>query len=239
MKPIILSLVTGLLLFVFLEGVKRFAKKNINKKPFFSSIIRFMPLIELVTWVIFVIWVIHLFFVKNPYLPVVYLIAILILTTFLSLLLLRDYFAGILIKIRFKIREGQHFETEAISGIVQKANRLYMEIRTDNGYEYKVPYSKIDQGSIRSNLRQTGENETSLSFAITKNIPWEEIQQIILEVVLNSPWSSYKKVPVIKKTEEKNDVIQLEIMYKANGETKHKQFLKDSLKAKFGKDWIG
>ncbi len=239
MKPIIISLVTGLLLFVFLEGIKRFAKKNINKNPFYSSVIRFMPLLELAIWVTFAIWVIHLFFIKNPYLPVLYLIAILILVTFSSLLLLRDYFAGILIKIRFKIREGQYFETEAISGIIQKAGRLYMEIRTDSGYDFKMPYAKIDQSAIRSNFRQSGENEASISFAVAKNIPWEEIRQIILETVLNSPWSSYKKIPLIKKIEEKNDIIQLEIMYKANGETKHKQFLTESLKAKFGKDWVG
>jgi len=179
---------------------------------------RYFPLVEMVFWALFIFWSCDVLFNGSPFYPYLIFLLIVLVVVFFSWFFLRDYIAGIQLKSRYNFAAGQSFKSSRVSGVVKKNRLLYLEVKADNGSDFRIPYSKIDQSSIEMNIQEKTGGESIIKVWLSQN--WDEAiaTKKIAELVLNSPWSSHKSHPIIYVREAENELKCYEISCITHGD---------------------
>ena len=204
---IVLSL--ALLTFNFsLRSVK--GKLNIHSR-LTGKIFRFLPVMELLLWTIFVLWSSNYLFADTS---VQYIANFLLLTLCFVLVFwffIKDYISGIQIKTRFNLAPGKSFKSKQGKGIIRKVGILLLEIKTENGSNIKIPFSQIDQKTVELNFEEKRGGESTFKIELDSKITETVAMQKITQLVINSPWTSYKSAPTIKVKQSHPDKKTYEI----------------------------
>lgn len=205
-----------------------------SKSGIFGTISRYFQLLELAFWTAFVFWVCGILFSTSPYLEYInYLLFTAVVVLFVWFFM-RDYIAGIQLKSRYNFFNGQAFKSTQITGVIRKTSLLYIEIKGENGSDFRIPYSQIEQKSIELNVQEKSGGENLIVVALDQNLNEEDTIQKIIELVVNSPWSSHKSSPMINVQEPENGLKTYEISCIINGEHSAKR-LKELIEKEVGK----
>jgi hypothetical protein len=183
-----------------------------------SIVNRYFPLVELAFWALFVFWSSYILFSDSLFYTYLIFLLIALVVVLFSWFFLRDYVAGIQLKSRYNFSAGQSFKTSQVSGVVKKNRLLYLEVKADNGSDFRIPYSKIDQSSIELNIQEKSGGESIVKVWLDQK--WDEDIAVkkIVELVLNSPWSSHKSHPEIHVQEAEKGVKCYEISCMTHGD---------------------
>lgn len=196
MKIIILVILGSLLAaatYSFRKGKGRLKKKN----RIFGHIIQWMPILEMLIWAAFIAWAAGYLFADTSMQFTINFLLITLVLVLVSWYLLRDYIAGIQIKSRFRLATGQYFKSAQGSGLLRHVGVLLLEIKTESGCFAKVPYAQIDQKTIEINFEEKLGGEVAFKIVLPNKFDERQVRQKIISLILNSPWSSYKSLPVI------------------------------------------
>jgi hypothetical protein len=198
------KIIPVIILFALLLTVNFFLRKSKSRMKYKPGIIdritRLFPLLEMLFWAAFFIWAFNYIF-KNS--DVQYFVNILLITLCFVLIFwffIKDYFYGIQIRSRFSPDPGKNFKSDQGKGIIRKVGLLTLELKTENGSTVKVPYSQIDQKSVELNFEEKRGGESTFKVDLNAKQDEETLKQKITQLIINSPWSSYKSMPVIKVT---------------------------------------
>ena len=165
---------------------------------------RYFPLFEMTFWGLFIFWISSVLFSDSSFYTYLIIILIILVLILFFLYFLKDYVAGIQLKSRYNFSTGQSFKSGQISGIVKKSRLLYLEIKGDNESDFKIPYAKIEQSSIELNIQEKSGGESIIKVWIDQRLDKVHTAKKIVEMVLNSPWSSTKSTPqvLVQETEK-------------------------------------
>ncbi len=213
---LVLFFVVNLLLRKVLSGIR-------SKAVFFGYLHRYLPVLEFVFWTGFVIWAANVLFGNSSF---HYYINFLIITLgfiAFSWFFMRDYISGVQIKSRFSLTEGQSFKSSQVQGVIKKMGLLFMELKAENGSEFKVPYAQLDQKSIELNFQEKSGGESTFQVRLDKKLNEPETLQKITELIINAPWGSHKSIPVIRVSESEDSYNYYDITCKTIGENGAKQ----------------
>lgn len=141
---------------------------------------------------------------------------------------LRDYVAGIQLKSRFSLSPGKQLSAEKLSGTISRMGLLYMDVKSEDNSERKIPYSQVDQRSIIVNFQEKDSSNNTFTISLTTTMSDEEAIHRISELIINSPWSSYKSIPSVLVREQGKGERSYEISCKTFGENATK-FLKERI----------
>lgn len=193
-----------------------------------SFIHRYFPVLELIVWAVVIIWASNNLVSNTRFHLYVNFLTVTLGFVLISWFFIKDYISGIQIKSRFLLSSGQNIRCAQANGTIKKMGLLLMEVKSENGSDFKIPYSQIDQKSIEINFREKGVGEKSIKIVLSSKLKSTDTIQKIMELVVNSPWSSYKSPPVINVTEMENDLVCYEIScvtVGANGNKRLKELI--------------
>jgi len=227
---------TVILLIIFLS-INFVARKMLDRINIESKIIeyvrRYLPIAELIVWGLFIIWVSNTLFEDSKFHLYINTLIITLGFVLVFWFFIKDYISGVQIKSRFNLSKGQLFKSEQFRGVVKKLGTLVMEVKSDNGSDFKIPYSKIDQKSIELNIQEKIGGESTFTIELDKSINENTAIQKFTELILNAPWSSYKSIPNIKVLDVNNNIKTYEISFVSNGKNSSRQ-LKELIEKEIG-----
>jgi len=201
----------AVILFFVFRVINYFIKVIPIRKNVRKPIIKYLPVFELFVWLLFSIWAVK-FFLQTHYLySLGLLVIILIIILWISWFALKDIIAGIVFKTSEKFSVNESIKIKNYEGKIAKLKSRSLEIETETGETINIPYSIVISEIItKSNPAETILNY-SFSLNISKKLPLYNTIENLKAEVLNLPWSSIKKEPVIKLTGENDSHFFLEI----------------------------
>ena len=208
-----------------LAGVK-------NSTGVFAIIKKIFPWMEVAFWAAFVYWVNSIFITNNQ--SLVQLIFVVMGFALFFWFFLRDYIAGIQLKSRFNFSVGQTYRSGEVNGVIRKVRLLYLEIKSDAGGDYKIPFSQIDQKSLQLNILEKGSGESIITVELDAALDESSVAQRILELVINSPWSSHKSSPIVTVLNDENGLKTYEIACMLNGDDSGRK-LRELIQSELGR----
>lgn len=169
-----------------------------NKSVIVKKAARYFPIIELFAWLIFIAWTTLFLYSNSSIQHYVDFFLVAFFFVFISWFFIRDYIAGIQIKSRFNLVKGQGFKSGQVEGIIRKIGVLVLAVKTENGSNMKLPYAQIDQKSIELNFEEKRGGECTFKIELDNQLSEKEVLSRLGQLIINSPWSSYKSIPTIK-----------------------------------------
>jgi len=170
-----------------------------------------LPVIELVSWMGFVIWCLHFIYESEAFSILIILAVLLILLIAPAWFLLRDFLHGMFLKIQRKIEIDTKIEIGELSGVIVKTDYFTFDIKTKNGNIDTIPYSKIRSEIITKNAANVHLEKQFISFSIPAK---EDINKVIPQLkttLINAPWVAASQEPIINniRIEAGNSVIEV------------------------------
>jgi len=159
---------------------------------------RYIAIVELFVWTGFLIWSVN-YLAGNNQLYAIGLFVILFVFTFWAAWIgLKDFIAGAIFKTNRNLNLNDTIKIGDYSGKITKFTSNKLVLETESGEIIYLPYGNL----IAKEIIKSHPAETILNYTFRLEIPKEaNIQQStdkIYNDIINLPWSSLKKDPLIK-----------------------------------------
>ena len=188
----------AIVLIIVLRSIQNFYLKMVTSSVYRRIFLRWFPVLELVMWVGFVYWAV-LTLTDSSGFPV-YLIAglTLVMLALTGWYLLRDVFAGFILRSENHLENGIRYRTEDTEGVISHIGYRSLELITDDGEVIKLPYTMI-VGRRLVRPPERGQNSIQLiELEFRSNLQPDEVRQRLLNRVLEMPWVLSSYPPGIK-----------------------------------------
>lgn len=195
-------LLISLLIFVIFRFLRIAIKSGVFKFAKYKAIDKYIPIIELITWVLFLIWTVSASMATNQIFAISGLLILLYISFWISNFVLKGFVAGMVFRFSGKFRINEAIKLGEYSGRIMRFRNQSLEIETDKGEIIYLPYTKL---LAHTNIKADNA-ETIRSHSFSLNLPNnqqpdEQIQQLRASI-LQLPWASVKKMPQIAVVEQ-------------------------------------
>ncbi len=234
---ILTILLAGLAVFIVLKIVGISLKKGTSRYPVLKNVLKVFPLVEIISWIVFVFWACTAIFVNRSFYPYLMAGLILICAILFVWFIFRDIFAGAIFRSQNDLNLGDYIKIGNLSGQIKSVHLTHLEITSDNGQTIKIPFARINQDLISGMTTPEGMEEFTIKLQVKNAIAGDDIAEKIKYEITNSPWCNYKNPPVIKLQNQNSDFLTLDILvYTLN--QKHLTIIEKMLKKKFDTEYL-
>jgi len=202
---IVTVLIAGAAILIILKTIRVLLNKAGQKYSYWKKFIRTFPLVEILSWTIYLFWGASTLLKDKNYYPYIVIILVLVLTGLTGWYIFRDVFAGLLFRMENDLKKGDFLKIGNVSGQIRSANLTNVKIVSDNGQIISIPNSKLRMESVSGMTARGGTEEFKIQLSFEKKFKKPEIEKKINSVVANTPWCNYKNPPVIKFQSENED----------------------------------
>lgn len=214
--------ITGLILtsfaiFLFFRFIRFVTDKLIKRISVKHSLKRVLFALELIVWLVLIYQLAEKSLNSQPVLSVIMTLLLVLIISWTFWYVLRDYLAGIYIRIsgRFKLHETIAFDNPQGAGQVIKGEIIRLEDRnlvleTQNQTIIELPYNKLFNKKIERHI-QSLEEQLTLSFQIKNTKDSENLLQDVKIQLLELPWINHKHEVKIELLNQINDKTLLEL----------------------------
>ena len=211
------ALVLGLFLFLGFKLLYRGLQLFSHLRSYRTLLYRILPVIEASLWLFYAVWAVGAIFKEGLYYNTALMMVLVIAVSLVSWFAIRDWIAGIVLRVQDAYESGQEISVRDIQGTIRRVGYLALEIETPGGERVKIPYSQIS-GHIRGrSLPDTASNYHRFEVEIGREIPLGEARGKLRDAVLNSPWSAFDREPQTKLLDEKGTHYLFEAIVYAPG----------------------
>jgi small-conductance mechanosensitive channel len=210
---VIVLLILAALLFLLLRLIRRYLPILPKKEKNRALLRKQTQIIEIAVWVLFICFVIPELTQRN----VVFLLLVIFLLigfiVFYHAYYVKDYVAGVVFRMGHHIDIDDVVTFAGIIGRVKKFNNQNIEIETNSGEIYYIPYSQIKKGII-SKLSNT-EQSYMFTFTLRMNVADCDVNKVaeIKQYLLTFPSVSTAKPPIVKYAKLEKGVVSLEVSF--------------------------
>lgn len=199
------------MLAVLLAVILKIANMAVLKKITNQRIKYYYPIFEVIIWFIFLLWGLNVLFRESFYQMIVISSLSAIFIVGLGWFVIRDLFAGVVLRMTDRFYPGQYLRVDQRNGRIKRVGMLNISLQEEDGSVSKIPWNKIN-GQIYSNgTAADTTNRQQFTVEIPQKYPLESVQRKIYETVLLSVGAAINKEPQIKLTGTANQEWQLEI----------------------------
>lgn len=205
------ALISCILLLYLLFRAVRLIRMRFVKGPRTSFLLqKTMPIVEMLSWVSFSIWAIFNFVIEGDSKKEtgnwVFLSLLVVLVLIFAWFMLRDFVAGLILRLEGVFELNDRIKTRGIEGMVKRMGYRAMQLETDKGEWITVPYSKVI-GNINAKLKKQGSGVSSkIRIEIDNEGDWNHMHTMIKRILLNAPWVIVNKKPLVTLVEERENV---------------------------------
>ncbi len=210
----------GVVLFVVLRLVRRLIHRlvlpgsaGLGARALRRQLRRFWPLIETIIWTLFALNAIASIFQNHLYYTGALMIVLLVGTAGFSWFVLKDWFAGVILRIRDVYHPNQMIRIGDIRGTVRRLGDLTLEIEQEDGEIAEIPYSQANsQIHWKSSTERSAVTAHRFEVQIARNgAPLAEARDTLRAAILLSPWLPSRKIPQIHLLEETPEHFRFEV----------------------------
>ncbi|MBT7995991.1 MAG: mechanosensitive ion channel [Bacteroidetes bacterium] len=227
-------LLWGSILFVAFRGL-RFILKYLFKTKNKQHIDATLLITETITWIVFFsgfVWSIKE--AGNIFIYII-LAIVLILLFWVSRYWIKDTIAGVIFRSSSRFTEGDMIQSENYSGIIKKFRSFTIELENKEGKTIFLPYGKLlESAQIKSESISKQSGYTFLLNCADK-VESSEIIAKIKNSILNLPWSSAIKKPVVQLIKHTDNNLEIEVTVYAIDKTqqsKIEKYIKEKFETK-------
>ena len=168
-----------------------------------------IPLFELLVWIALVMWFTRLIYQTENYELLISFGVVFALFFVPGFSLLRDFIVGIFLKAQNIIFVGALIELNQTKGEVKKAGHFMLEIVDHNGDIRTFPYNKIRSQTILRTSDNINLIKMQIEFSFPQDIDIDKTVKTIHQFIINSPWSSPSKMPVLNSIASENGMTKI------------------------------
>ncbi len=204
-------LILGILLFLLFRLVHYFVPILLKNKKGHDKLRRFLPGIEMVSWLIFFSWYSLKFYAQYNIYTLIVLGIIVIIAFWISRFLIKELIAGVVFKIAARYDEGDRIQSGQHSGTIKKLHFNSVEIEASDGQIVFIPYSKLS-GEIT--IKNDSVGQTSAHTFQLETLRKDEpgiISGNINNFILSLPWSSVTTNPQVTLLDQEGEKYKFDI----------------------------
>lgn len=192
-----LFLITGILLFIGFRILRAILPALPLRTEYKRYLRKYLPALEVASWLIFLIWGIKIFLQNNPLYASGLAVLLLILTVMLALFGLKDVIAGSVFKTNRRFTVGDTITIREHTGRIMAFDNRNLIIESPTGETVHLPYSSITGEIIIK--RDTAELISGHAFELSLKDTTDIDQSIraIQNHILTLPWASVKRKPIV------------------------------------------
>ncbi|WP_299459670.1 mechanosensitive ion channel family protein [uncultured Microscilla sp.] len=185
----------------------RFIKKLVNywvpeQKNRQLKFERLLPVVEGIVWFSWVIWGVQGVFNNKLVYTLIILGIMLVIIVALSWFAIRDFIAGVVLKLEGAFTIGERIKVQALEGRVKELGYFGVKLENFRGEIISIPYHTVS--GVTRVQPKSSEAIKNHSFQLDlpkRYTPTESIDKL-RELILNTPWASVTKRPYIKLSKE-------------------------------------
>ena len=219
MKEILNFELSGLLLLliipigIMIYFVLRLFKRNILNNRFNKRNKNYFILFEIFVWLVFGVWTLKVTFSGTNYYSFLVLAILSILLIILGWFLLKDFIAGVVLKLSDNYQEGQFFRLNNIEGHISQINYLHMNIKQSNDEIIKIPFSKILGSIHHKSFLDDKTKQYKIKLTVEKKESLDTTRDNIRKTIMLSAGVNIKREPLITVIESSLKEWVFEITY--------------------------
>lgn len=182
-----------------------------------------MPIIEIITWAMFLIWQMNHFWKVNQLYAIALFIVLFTMVLWVVWFALRDFIAGAIFRMTKGFTLNETISVKGYSGRIAQFGTRNMVLETEHDETIYIPYSQLS-GEVITRAHPA-ERIISHTFTlhIISTLPIDTLMDNIKNDIINLPWSSIKKTPQIRVTSREHNNIALEVVvYSINRQFIHR-----------------
>jgi hypothetical protein len=204
--------IIGIVLFILIRIVYRLLKILAVRYKNDFGYKKYFPLVEMIIWLSFIYWSLDQIFNDPLYFSIFFITISVMGLIWVGWYGLRDYIAGIILRIQDVYDKGHQLSTGGISGKILKLGHLNLELEKEDGSVIKIPYSEV-AGKIHLNKNVDKIIVTEkINLKIPKNYILADEIENLRKYILNSPWHVSYIDPQVRQMEEESDFYNIELI---------------------------
>jgi len=203
----------GVGIFLLFRFIKRLVyywiPKRQNRQLKFE---RLLPVIEGMVWFTWVIWGVQGVFNNKGLYTLIILVIIAIVLIAMSWFAIRDFIAGVVLKLEGAFNIGERIKIQDVEGRVKELGYFGVKLENFQGEVITMPYSSVS--GVKRVLSKSSDKIKNHTFTLQlpkKYAVTETIEQA-KNTILNTPWASITQKPHIKLLAENNESYTLEVI---------------------------
>ena len=224
---VVITLIVGT--FILIRITEMLLRFFIGKRQKLKFIIRYFPIVELITTLSITFWAIDYLFSAKSYYQTIILSLIISIIALVSWFVARD----LIFRIQNNIRSGSSLQLGNIEGKMLRMGAAHIVIETNEGKIVKIPYSKVANEIVSEQPEEGVREDSELTLKIIRNKNWKEVEAELKNVLLHSPWRLINTDPRIELLSEEEEYFKIQIFIKTRGK-KHTEQLRTYLLTRFG-----
>jgi hypothetical protein len=201
---ILYTLITGVALMVLLRAGWYFLRLSTINKSYYGYVARYFPFIEIAIWSAYIFWAVDLLFSETAVYLLLVSLMVAILVVSLGWFVIRDLFAGMVIKAELSLNPGLYIKTGIANGTIVSLGFISMEIQTITGELVKIPYTQLRKHPIWRQAEKGHGKTQSVQLKIPQIHGKSNIQHSLQKKLLEMPWviaGSEIKITVVQNEE--------------------------------------
>jgi len=230
-RAVLQTLVAGVLLYFLFRLLSRILN-IIPEHRLRPALTRLLSAIEGIGWIFFLFWAVGKLFTEPLYNTIATLFLLAIVGVWIAWYAVRDWIAGVLLKVQDVYESDQFIQLDDMQGRVTRLGYLSMEIEQENGDRVKIPYSKIS-GQIHSiHHPEVLSNYYRFQVSVPQTSSAVDASNALRTAILNTPWSSPQKPIRINLVQESENMYVFEAMVYATRQS-FAQAIEDAVRQEF------
>ncbi len=227
-------IILAIAIFVALRILSQLINAIQANKLVHKILVRSFPVLEFTIWLGFSIWVINQLLYDYPHYTIILAAIIACLVLIAGWYFMRDFIAGIILKIEIPFEKNQLIRTPNTEGILKKLGYRSIELESQSGERVKIPYSQLASKSIHLQNIDDSMQGHETSVKISASVPIQEAKDKITQETMLLPWSSITHLPVIKVIEQ-TETYNIYSVHFHSLSNKHAAYISQHVKNLFNK----
>ena len=181
---------------------------NRSQKKFFR-VRSWLYLSEIITVVAVLTIFISYSISKNLILASILTVVLLVVLYYFSIFFVRDYLAGLLIKISGEYRVGDQLSFDGVSGRITKLGKIQLRLKDTNGDNIYLPYHILSDKLKTLQQQKEKMHGYSFNYSLPKNISYYKDSEALQQYIQALPWIHPSYAPEIKLEKTEADRYEL------------------------------
>lgn len=208
---ILLMAILGVVLFLGLRSLKNLVQKSLTKFSRFEEMMRLLPAVEGMAWLLFVLTAIPLIFKDKLFYSVGILMVLIVTVGWLSWFFVRDFTAGIMLRSSRSFELGDRLKIQEFEGILRRVGHFSITLESDDGKSTVIPFSTMSNTMLTKIGAGTLLKSRTFRLEIERKKTSENMTDTIRQLALTAPWTSITHQPQVKFIAENKDLTTYEV----------------------------
>ena len=198
---------------IMIYFLMRLIKLNILNNRFNKRHKNYFILFEILVWLVFGVWTLKVTFSGTNYYPFLVLAILTILLLLTGWFILKDFIAGLVLKLSDNYQDGQFFRLGNIEGHIAQINYLHLNLKQENDEIIKIPFSKILGSIHHKSSIDDKTKQYKVKLSVQKKESLDTTRDNIRKTIMLSAGVNIKREPLITVVESSSNEWVFEITY--------------------------